>query len=100
MRSDQAHSLARMPSPFDAGTPERRLGRAPDGDLLSWPSGTDQEQQTHMEVTQSWFVAKAAIALGPIIGFGTVDLIRWLLRRTGWQRKGRQQTGGDPVPRG
>jgi hypothetical protein len=53
-----------------------------------------------MEVTQSWFVAKAAIALGPIIGFGTVDLIRWLLRRTGWQRKGRQQTGGDPVPRG
>jgi hypothetical protein len=39
-----------------------------------------------MEVTQSWFVAKAAIALGPIIGFGTVDLIRWLLRRAGWQR--------------
>ena len=29
-----------------------------------------------MEVTQSWFVAKAAIALGPIIGFGTADMIR------------------------
>jgi hypothetical protein len=53
-----------------------------------------------MEVTQSWFVAKAAIALGPIIGFGTADLIRWLLRRTGWQRKGGRQTGADPVARG
>jgi hypothetical protein len=39
-----------------------------------------------MEVTQSWFVAKAAIALGPIIGFGTADLIRWLRRRAGLQR--------------
>jgi hypothetical protein len=33
----------------------------------------------------AWFVAKAAIALGPIIGFGTADMIRWLLRRMGWQ---------------
>jgi len=50
-----------------------------------------------MEVTQSWFVAKAAIALSPIIGFGTTDMIRWLLRRAGWQRKGGQQTGADPA---
>ena len=48
----------------------------------------EQIENTSMQVTQSWFVAKAAIALSPIIGFGTVDLIRWLLRRAGWQRKG------------
>jgi len=53
-----------------------------------------------MEVTQSWFVAKAAIALGPIIGFGTADMIRWLLRRAGWQCKDGRQTGADPAPPG
>jgi len=53
-----------------------------------------------MQVTQSWFVAKAAIALSPIIGFGTVDLIRWLLLRAGWRRKGGQQTGADPAREG
>ena len=79
------------------GTAGAPIGRAPDGDLISWP---EQIENANMQVTQSWFVAKAAIALGPIIGFGTVDLIRWLLRRTGWQRKGRQQTGADPAPPG
>ena len=39
-----------------------------------------------MEVTQSLFFAKAAIALGPIIGLATADMIRWLLRRASWQR--------------
>ena len=45
-------------------------------------------ENTNMQVTQLWFVAKVAIALRPIIGLGTADLIRWLLRRAGWQRKG------------
>jgi hypothetical protein len=35
-----------------------------------------------MEVTQSWFVAKAAVALVPVVTFGAADVIRWLLRRT------------------
>ena len=30
---------------------------------------------------QSWFAAKAAIALGPAITMGAADLIRWFLRR-------------------
>jgi hypothetical protein len=37
--------------------------------------------------TQSWFFAKAAIALVPITGFGTADVIGWFLRRTLWRRK-------------
>ena len=47
-----------------------------------------------MEVTQSWFVAKAAIALGPIIGFGTADLIRRLLRCAGWRRTAAEMKPG------
>jgi len=34
----------------------------------------------------SWFVAKAAIGLSPILVFGTADLIGWFLRRTLWRR--------------
>jgi hypothetical protein len=73
-----------MPIPFDAGAAGVATGRAPDGDLISLEH--IENKGTHMELTQSWFVAKAAIALSPIIGFGTADLIRWLLRRAGWQR--------------
>ena len=39
------------------------------------------------EVTQSWFVAKAAVALVPIVTFGAADVIGWFLRRTLWRRK-------------
>ena len=38
-------------------------------------------------VTQSWFVAKAAVALVPIVIFGAADVIGWFLRRTIWRRK-------------
>lgn len=36
---------------------------------------------------QSWFAAKAAIALGPVITMGAADLIRWFLRRMVCRRK-------------
>ena len=35
-------------------------------------------------VTQSWFVAKAAVVLVPIVIFGAADVIGWFLRRTIW----------------
>ena len=38
-------------------------------------------------VTQSWFVAKAAVALVPIVIFGAADVTGWFLRRTIWRRK-------------
>ena len=38
-------------------------------------------------VTQSWFVAKAAVALVLIVIFGAADVIGWFLRRTIWRRK-------------
>ena len=41
-------------------------------------------------VTQSWFVAKAAVALVPIVIFGAADVIGWFLRRTLWRRKTRR----------
>jgi len=34
------------------------------------------------ETAQSWFVAKAAVALTPIFILGTADVISWFLRRT------------------
>ena len=34
------------------------------------------------ETAQSWFVAKAAVALTPIFILGTADVIGWFLRRT------------------
>jgi hypothetical protein len=34
------------------------------------------------EVTQSWFFAKAAVGLVPVIAFGAADVIGWFLRRT------------------
>ena len=37
-------------------------------------------------VTQSWFVAKAAVALVPIVIFGAADVIGWFLRRSFWRR--------------
>jgi hypothetical protein len=33
------------------------------------------------EPTQSWFVLKLAVALGPLLTFLTADVIGWFLRR-------------------
>jgi hypothetical protein len=38
------------------------------------------------EATQSWFVAKVAVALSPILTFWAVGVIDWFLRRTLWPR--------------
>ena len=32
------------------------------------------------EATQSWFVAKAAVALSPVVILTTADVIGWLMR--------------------
>ena len=83
MRSGQACSLARMPSRFDAGTAEAAMGRAPDGDLLF--CRREQIENIPMvsfsaEPTQSWFVAKVAVALSPVVILTTADVIGWLMR--------------------
>ena len=39
------------------------------------------------EVTQSWFVAKAAVRLVPVVTLGAADVIGWFVRRTHWRRK-------------
>ena len=39
-------------------------------------------QAATTEATQSWFVAKAAVALSPILIFLTADVIGRLVRRT------------------
>ena len=57
------------------------------------PPCTDHEQPMHSlpaEGAQLWFVAKAAVALGPIVTFEAAKLIRWSLRRM------RQRRPGDP----
>src|SRR6516165_8838807 len=54
------------------------------------PERTNREHSMHSlsaGVTQSWFVAKAAVALVPIVIFGAADVIGWFLRRTIWRRK-------------
>jgi hypothetical protein len=38
------------------------------------------------EVTQSWFVAKAAVGLVPMVTLGAADVISWFLRRSFWRR--------------
>jgi len=45
MRSGRARSLARMPSAFVAGPRGAGIGRAPDGDLISWLAGTNRERK-------------------------------------------------------
>jgi hypothetical protein len=40
------------------------------------------------EPTQSWFVLKLAVALGPLLTFLTADVIGWFLRRKLWRRMG------------
>jgi hypothetical protein len=65
-------------------TVEAAIGRAPDGDLLSCRF-EQIGNKTHMEVTQSWFVAKVAIALTPVVILTTADVIGWLMRTLRWR---------------
>jgi hypothetical protein len=48
------------------------------------------------EGTQSWFIAKAALALIPMLTFGALDVIGWFLRGVRWLRSevvpGRKRT--------
>ena len=65
------------------GTAEAAMGRAPDGDPLS--CRRVQIENTPMdsfsaEATQSWFVAKVAVALSPVVILTTADVISWLMR--------------------
>ena len=55
------------------------------------------------EATQSWFVAKAAVALSPILILLTADVIGRLVRRTLWRctwvapRSGRETARHEPA---
>ena len=64
------------------GTPRRRS----DGLLtVTFYSVREQRENTPMdsvsaEATQSWFVAKVAVALIPVVILTTADVIGWLMR--------------------
>ena len=65
------------------GTAEAAIGRAPDGDLLFCrPEQIENAPMDSVsaEATQSWFVAKAAVALSPVVILTTADVIGWLMR--------------------
>jgi hypothetical protein len=50
------------------------------------------------EVSQSWFMVKAAVAVSPMLTFWIADIIGWLLRRTIWRRpEGKPQIGCEPA---
>jgi hypothetical protein len=45
--------------------------------------------------TQSWFLAKAAVALSPMLSLWAAGVIGWVLRRTLWRRSGVGPQSGD-----
>jgi hypothetical protein len=49
-----------------------------------------------VEVTQSWFVVKAVVALSPMLTFWAAGVIGWFLRRMCWRRlEVKHQSGRD-----
>ena len=48
--------------------------------MTAYPPREQIENEIHMEVTQSWFVAKVAVALSPVVILTTADVIGWLMR--------------------
>jgi hypothetical protein len=65
----------------------RHSVRVRDGSLtapeypVAWCEGERAMDSVPAEVTQSWVVVKAAVALSPILIFLTADVIEWFLRR-------------------
>jgi hypothetical protein len=61
------------------------------------PQGSHRPIVLPAGATQSWFIAKVAIALSPILTFWTAGVIGWFLRRTLWQRsEAAPQSGRHP----
>ena len=53
--------------------------------MTFYPGGCEQIENPAMdsisaEATQSWFVAKVAVALSPVVILTTADVIGWLMR--------------------